>query len=224
MGSPLPFIPRPTFERELGRCAPVPLPSTAVDALWIHYEELRRWNPRLSLIGPGTASEVISRHYGEALAALPLLHLPAHRKPAVLVDIGSGAGFPGFVLAATVPDLEVTLVEPRSRKCAFLQSVLRKTSLPCTCLNGRVSLPLPQDLPKAIDLLTLRALRLPQAVLAALTERCRPRAQALLWLGGDDPALPVQWRRGREVPLAGSRQRRILEMIVNPKDPVESER
>ena len=60
----------------------------ALDRLWLHYQELRRWNPTLSLVGPGTAGEIVERHYGEALAALPLLR-PG---PQVVIDAGSGAG------------------------------------------------------------------------------------------------------------------------------------
>ena len=52
------------------------------------------------------AGEVVERHYGESLAALPLA--PAEGR---LVDLGSGAGFPGWVLAAARPGLEVTLVD-----------------------------------------------------------------------------------------------------------------
>jgi 16S rRNA (guanine527-N7)-methyltransferase len=136
------------------------------------------------------------------------------------VDIGTGGGFPGLVLAAAVPGLAVTLVEPRQRKGAFLRTVLRKTSLPCTWLDGRVSLPLPKELPPGIDALTLRALKLPTEVLAALSGRCSGQAQALFWLGLEEPEPPPGWRRGREVLLPGSRHRRIVEMIVNPEEPV----
>ncbi len=227
MGSPLPNIPRSTFERELQRLSPRGLDSAGIGALWVHYEELRRWNPRLSLIGPGTAEEVLCRHYGEALAAQSLLFPDAASSAPQLrelVDIGTGGGFPGLVLAAAVPDLSVTLVEPRQRKGAFLRAVLRKTSLPCTWLDGRVSLPLPTELPPGLDVLSLRALKLPPEVLAALGGRCAPQAQALFWLGLEEPEFPPGWRRGREVFLPGSRHRRILEMIVNPKEPVGTNR
>ena len=218
MGSPLPLIPRVDFERELQASAPQPLGGRTLEALWLHYEELRRWNPRLSLIGPGTAQEVVSRHYGEALAALPLLPSPPAGEAAEgslqLLDIGSGGGFPGLVLAAAAPAFRVTLVEPRQRKAAFLQTVIRKTALPCTCLNGRVSLPLPEALPRTLDVLTLRALKLPRDVLDALGARCRPGARAFLWRGADEPDLPTGWRQIQEVPLVGSRQRRILALSI----------
>jgi 16S rRNA (guanine527-N7)-methyltransferase len=96
MGSPLPALDHDAFLERLSRSGGKELPRPAQEALWMHFQELRRWNPTVSLIGPGTALEVVERHYGEALAGLGLLPLDAR----TLLDVGSGAGFPGFVLAA----------------------------------------------------------------------------------------------------------------------------
>ena len=115
MPSSLPDLSRPSFTERLRACAGEPLPERVSAALWAHYEELRRWNERISLVGPGTADEVVERHYGEALAALPLLG-----DAASLLDVGSGAGFPGFVLAAARPALEVTLVEAQPAQVGLL--------------------------------------------------------------------------------------------------------
>lgn len=98
MGAQLPAIPEVEFIENLKRESPVPLSASVLQMLWSHYEELRRWNPGLSLVGPGTAVSVMTRHYGESLAGLALLD---EMGPCggVLVDLGSGGGFPGFVLA-----------------------------------------------------------------------------------------------------------------------------
>lgn len=197
------------------------LSPATLRALHLHYTELRRWNPRLALIGPGTVDEVLERHYAESLAALPLLP-PG---PGVLLDIGSGAGFPGWVLAAARPDLSVTLVEARERKWSFLCTATRKAAsarrspwspsgrpLPIHCLNARVSLPLPEELPGHLDAVTLRALKLEPQALAALGRRLRPAGRFLLWSGAETPALPPNLLTGRELPLAGSERRRILEV------------
>src|SRR5262245_62172854 len=135
----LPPLSREDFADELSRHSPGPLSGRTVDALHAHYQELSLWNRRMSLIGPGTAREIVARHYGESLAALPLL--PADSR--VGLDLGSGAGFPGLVLAAARPGLEVTLVEAREKKWAFLLAAIRRASLPCTALNVRVGSPLP---------------------------------------------------------------------------------
>src|ERR1044072_5416860 len=135
MAVALPEIPLGAFAAAVRASAPEPLPPATVDRLHAHYEELRRWSARLSLIGPGTVAEVMERHFGESLAALPHLPEPA----ASLVDLGSGAGFPGLVLAAARPGWEVTLVEAQERKWAFLQAAARRAALSCRWLNARVA-------------------------------------------------------------------------------------
>jgi 16S rRNA (guanine527-N7)-methyltransferase len=206
MPFPLPALSRATFAGLLARYSPEPLDPGAVEALYAHYQELSLWNQRLSLIGPGTADEVFERHYGESLAALPLVPATARHG----LDAGSGAGFPGIVLAAARPDLEMTLVEARERKWSFLLAVARKASLPCRCLNARVQLPLPAGLPERLDLVTVRALKLEPEVLAALARRMGPEGRVLLWLGEKDPELPPELTPERSLRLAGSERRRIL--------------
>jgi 16S rRNA (guanine527-N7)-methyltransferase len=158
-------------------------------------------------VGPGTVDEVLVRHYGESLLALPLIS-PACRR---ILDLGSGAGFPGLVLAAALPTVEVTLVEARQRKWAFLQAAARRAQLPVRCLNARVLLPLPACLPQRVDLLTVRAVKLPPGLQAALAERLSPDGQILLWIGEESPDPPAGWERGDERRLPGSARRRIIE-------------
>ncbi len=212
MGSQLPPFTETRFCRELARISPVELPESVLHALYLHYLELRRWNPRLSLVGPGTASEILLRHYGESLAALPLIRTTDRN----LVDLGSGGGFPGLVLAAACPALpgcalRVTLVESKERKWAFLRTVIRRSGLSCDCLNARVGRPLPGEFPHEIDVVTCRALMISPGLLEALCERS-PRARYLFWLGEATPQLPAGLRASRELPLAESLHRRILEV------------
>lgn len=208
MSFALPPISRKNLAKGLAALSPEPLDGRAVDALHAHYQELSVWNRRLSLIGPGTLDEVLERHYGESLAALPLVP----RETKMGLDIGSGAGFPGLVLAAARTGLEMTLVEAREKKWAFLSSAARKASLPCRCLNVRVEVPLPAGIPASLDLVTARALKLGSDVLGALAERLGPDGRILLWLGEEDPALPATLAPGRSVNIPGSQRRRILEL------------
>jgi len=183
---------------------------------------MRRWNRRLSLVGPGTVDQVLERHYGEALAALPLLRDDDRS----LVDLGSGAGFPGFVLAAARPGLEVTMVEARERKWAFLQNALRRCAavsapLSCRAVNARVGPLLPAGIPERIDVVTSRALRMSPELFDLFLERGphrdtrashRSRLRFLLWQGVELAPLPTGWRVERELQLAGSIERRIVEI------------
>ena len=206
MAFELPDIPPAQFTAGISRLSPVPLEERTLAALHAHYEELRRWNRRLNLVGPGTAGELLERHYGESLAALPLVP-PGARTG---LDLGSGAGFPGLVLAAARPDLGMTLAEARERKWAFLLAAARKASLPCRCLNVRVRVPLPAGLPESIDVITSRALRLDAETWRALAERLREDGRVLLWAGEADPGLPPVLATRGAVHLAGSDKRRIL--------------
>jgi 16S rRNA (guanine527-N7)-methyltransferase len=208
MGAKLPAISRADFERGIEAVSPESLTTEAMAALYTHYLELARWNERLGLIGPGTADEVLVRHYGEALAALPLIPSAAGRA----LDLGSGAGFPGLVLAAARPRLAMTLVEARERKWSFLAAAARKASLPCQCLNVRVARPLPDGLPESFDLVTVRALKLEAGVLEDLARRLLPGGSVLLWVGERDPDLPPELMPHASYRLIGGERRRILHL------------
>jgi len=206
MAVALPAIPPAEFAAAVRAQSPEPLTDAVVERLSAHYDELRRWSGRLSLVGPGTAGEVVARHFGESLAALPYLPEVEGR----LVDLGSGAGFPGLVLAAARPSWEVTLVEAQERKWAFLQAAGRRAGLSCRYLNARVAALLPPGFPDAYEVVTMRALRLAPPVLAALRDRLAPSGRLLLWAGAENPALPSGLVVSGELPLSGSLARRVL--------------
>lgn len=207
----LPALDPAEFRQRLQALSPEPLEEAALAAMQVHYAELRAWNRALALIGPGTVDEVLERHFGESLAALPMI--PAEPVGSgEIVDVGSGAGFPGLVLAAARPRWRVTLVEARQRKWSFLLAVARKAALSVRCLDARVAVPLPAEIPQEIERLTMRAVRLPAPVTAALAERLGPGGRALLWAGAEDPAPPPGFALGTSHPLRGSERRRIVEV------------
>ena len=82
-------------------------------------------------------------------------HLP--RDMASITDIGSGAGFPGLVLAI-VPGLPVTLVESHGRKCEFLRAVVDATGANARVVNARIESLFGESTEKPVDILTARAL------------------------------------------------------------------
>lgn len=208
MAAPLPLLTLEQFTDRLVTATPVPISDPLAETLHLHYQELRRWNPSLSLVGPGATQDAVERHYAESLAGAPLIPDGARN----LIDVGSGAGFPGFVLAALRRDLEVTLVEPRERRWAFLESAARRASLPCHCLNARVGSPLPAGIPEQVDVVTVRALKLDPEALTALLRRFAPTSRLLVWAGAEPPATDGRLEPVREVALPGSERRRILEL------------
>jgi 16S rRNA (guanine527-N7)-methyltransferase len=206
MPAALPDLAPADFGAELQALSPEVLPADTLDRLYGHYSELRRWSARMALIGPGTVREVLARHYGESLAALPWLP----PRPGRLVDLGSGAGFPGLILAAARPDWSVVLVEARERKWAFLQAAARRAALSVRCVNARVAALLPPGIPEAYEAVTVRALSLPPNVLSAVGARMSPGGRFLAWAGVEDPVIPAGWTRRAEVALLGAQHRRLL--------------
>lgn len=85
---------------------------------------LIRWNARINLVAEADPGNLWQRHFVDSLQLVPLL--PGYIGP--FVDLGSGAGFPGLVLAAAT-GCEMHLVESDKRKCAFLQEVARMLNL-----------------------------------------------------------------------------------------------
>lgn len=92
-------------------------------ALWqieTYVELLARWNEKINLTAIRDREEMVVRHFGESL-----LLARDGRLEGRLLDIGSGAGFPGLPLKIACPNLEVTLLEPVGKKRAFLLEVVR---------------------------------------------------------------------------------------------------
>ncbi len=104
----------------------VRLPSSAWAPLACYADSLLRWNRRINLTGAVDLPTLVDEHLADALALLPPLPEDAIR----LLDVGSGAGLPGVVLALARPDLEVVLLEPRDKRHAFLQAMRRELPLP----------------------------------------------------------------------------------------------
>ena len=86
---------------------------------------LALWSERLPLTGEREQDRIVRRHVIDSLAVVPCL--PATGR---VVDVGSGAGFPGIVLACLRSDLELMLIESRQRPATFLREVIRSLPLP----------------------------------------------------------------------------------------------
>lgn len=206
----IPELSRAELGRRLARALPeVAVGDAVVGRLHAHYLELRRWSPRLDLVGPGAAAELPERHYAEALAGLPWI-VPTARR---LVDLGSGAGFPGFVLAAALPQTEVWLVEPRQRRAAFLAAAARRARLSLRVVNARVAAGSQPELPTGIDVLTVRALRLDARAYGALLPHLAPGARLLSWSGEAEPEIPPGFLSGRSCQLPGGERRHLREYL-----------
>ncbi len=197
------------FEERLAACSPEPLTAATTAALLTHYRLLLRWNRQTSLVGPGTIDGAVETHYGESLAALPLLR-DAEGK--TIVDIGSGAGFPGFVLAAARPGARLVLVEARERKWSFLKAVALETALSIECVLGTLDRSLPKGFPPRVDCVTLRALKLSPRAWQTLSHTLVEGSRVLIWAGREEPPIPPTLRIRRSLALPGSHSKRIVEL------------
>ena len=100
--------------------------SEQVEGLCRYYGELVRWGGKMNLVALGEPQEILlARHFLDSLSLLPLL--PAG--PCALLDVGTGAGFPGLVLKVVRPDLQLSLVEPRGKRVTFLRHIIRTLQL-----------------------------------------------------------------------------------------------
>lgn len=102
----------------------IELSEVAIEGLLIYFAELKRWNKKINLIGPGSDKDIIESHFLDCLA---LINILPEGRTTTLLDVGSGAGFPGLVLKICRPDLDVTLVEPRQKRVSFLKHICRLT-------------------------------------------------------------------------------------------------
>ncbi len=117
--------------------------------LEVYLRLLERWQRRINLVGAQSLADPWRRHFLDSAQLLPLLPEGARS----IVDLGSGAGFPGLVLGILgVP--EVHLVESDGRKCEFLREAARETGVSVVIHSGRI-----EDLtPWPADVVTARAL------------------------------------------------------------------
>jgi 16S rRNA (guanine527-N7)-methyltransferase len=114
------------------------------------YESLiRRWSPAINLVSKSDLDHLWSRHIEDSLALIP--HIPPGTTHAI--DLGSGAGFPGLVLAIAT-NIPFTLIESDKRKAAFLMDAARQLAAPAKILSQRIEDAKPQPAP----LITARAL------------------------------------------------------------------
>ena len=137
-----------------------PVSRETLDRLEALVALLKHWQKRQNLVSAKTLGEVWQRHVADSAQILLYTGDTRH-----FVDLGSGAGFPGLVVALLLPDGgSVRLIEANGKKAAFLRAAIRETGAPAEVINKRIEEAV-RDLADPVEVVTARALA-PLALLA----------------------------------------------------------
>jgi 16S rRNA (guanine527-N7)-methyltransferase len=176
---------------------------------------LLRWNARINLTAIRNEEEMVTRHFGESLFAARHLFPPQtaqcrreRPRSCTLIDVGSGAGFPGLPIKIWAPHIHLTLIEANQKKATFLREVTR--SLTLTNINvfaGRA-----EAYPNSLaDAVTLRAVEQFETVLPIAARLVTPGGRLALLIGQAQltrtHALTpgFAWTPPRPIPLSAER-------------------
>ncbi len=153
--------------------AELPLAESHFAQLQCYWKELVEVNQHMNLTAITEPAEVWEKHFLDSAILLKLVQLPLG---ASCIDVGTGAGFPGMVLAILRPDLQVTLLDSLQKRVGFLEQTAKKLGLAnVRCIHARAEEGAQQpELREQFDMATARAV----AAMPVLTEYCLPFVKA----------------------------------------------
>lgn len=172
----------------------------------IFVNELSKWQRAINLVAPSTITDVWDRHVADCIQLVD--HAP-RETGSTWVDLGSGGGLPGLVVAAAYPSDTVHLIESDGRKCAFLRHASRLMQVNTRVWEGRVE-EVALKVTPAPDIVTARAL----APLATVLRYSKP------WLSGGAIGLFMKGRQfDAELTVARESWRFDADLIPSRTDP-----
>jgi len=182
-----------------------PLPSQILPQLSEYLDLLVRWNARTNLTAVRSPEEMVRRHFGESLFAGD--HL-GDSLPERMLDLGSGAGFPGLPIALLHPAIAVTLAESQNKKASFLREVVRALGLKNVEVWAGRAEALPPD--RMFHTVALRAVDNMAAALEAASARAE---RQILILTTEIPGFGEEFRIEETISLPGSQQGILLRAL-----------
>lgn len=180
------------------------LSSTQTGQILAYLHLLLRWNEKINLTAVRDPEECVTRHFGESLFLARHMSIQGS-----LLDIGSGAGFPGLALKIAFPEISVTLLEPVAKKRAFLKEAARACGFnqvevrPERLEDWAHPTPAPR-----FDFATMRAVGNLPAFVPLAAQCLKPNGNLLLWLTRDQASTLASiesglvWREPLPVPLS----------------------
>jgi 16S rRNA (guanine527-N7)-methyltransferase len=185
-----------------------PLSDAQLTSISKYLALLKKWSQIVPLTSIEDDTEIVARHFGEIMFAASVLSIDRGR----LADVGSGAGFPGIPLKIAFPELQITLIEPNLKKCAFLREVQAALGLSSVDLiRSRY-----ENVPAGtghFDFICSRALGGYGRLLQWSKGMLQLEGHIALWLGTEDSNLVARtkgWTWNLPVKIPESRRRVIL--------------
>jgi len=180
-----------------------------ISAIRTYINLLLKWNAKLNLTAIRDPEEIVTRHFGESLFAATQL-FPTGDSDESVIDVGSGAGFPGLPLKLWSPTLDLTLVESNQRKATFLREVIRALDLTSTAVVSERA----ESVSLRADVVTFRAVELFERILPVAFGLIKPGGRIALLIGGAQVELAQSLLPGMEwkdsIPIPSSKNRRLL--------------
>ena len=151
------------------------------DQVLAYLQLLLRWNEKINLTAIRDPEECVTRHFGESLFLAGHCQLQGD-----LLDIGSGAGFPGLALKIVFPGISVTLLEPVAKKRAFLKEAARACGFSQVAVRGERLEEFASANPlQKFDFATMRAVGNLELLVPLAAQCLKPGGSLLLWLSQD---------------------------------------
>ena len=183
----------------------VSLDSELLGKTSIYIDILLKWNSRINLTAVRNPEEMVTRHFGESFFAAAKLVDPQWN--GAVIDVGSGAGFPGLPVAMYAPAAQVTLIESQVKKASFLNEAIRMLRL----RNAQVFAGRAEQSPVTAELVTMRAVEKFEKALSVAAGLVKSEGRLGLLVGSDQVALAkgklstIEWQETIEVPESRSR-------------------
>jgi len=188
--------------------------AAACERLAAYHALLLDWNSRMDLTNV-PEEEMALRHYADSL--LPLAREEWFPAGAGLIDVGTGAGFPGLPLAILRPDLRVTLLDAQRKRCDFLQAAAEKLALDnVRVLHSRAEDAARTELREHFDLAVARAVAPLNVLCEYLLPFVREGGRALCWKG---PAVREEQADARRAALLlGAREEPLARLPIPERE------
>lgn len=153
------------------------LPDKAAERFDRFHALLTEWNLRLDLTSAAALRDALHTHYLDSLAALPFLP-----EGAAVIDIGTGAGFPGVPLLLARPDIRMTLLDALSKRVAFLSRASNEVPFQADCVHARAE-DFAKDNREVFDVAVSRAVATLPVLLEWALPLVRVGGRCVFWKG-----------------------------------------